>query len=108
MLELLFNHFVLPPRLPGKQDSRIEDIEHSLITRVLLASRTMRDLVNIDFRDRWDSVRRSLQTCKVVNLGGKLDKKSLVAEFRSLQSEDILILHVAQQNAGLLIRRQHG
>jgi hypothetical protein len=107
MLELLFNHVVLPPRLPGKQDSRIEDIEHGLITRVLHASRTMRDLVNVEFRGRWDSIRRSLQTCKVVNLGGQLNKMSLVAEFRSLQSEDILILHVAQQNAGLLIRRHH-
>lgn len=107
MLELLFNHVVLPPRLPGKQDSRIEDIEHGLITRVLHASRTMGDLVNVEFRGRWDSIRRSLQTCKVVNLGGQLDKMSLVAEFRSLQSEDILILHVAQQNAGLLIRRHH-
>jgi hypothetical protein len=107
MLDLLFNHIVLPPRLPGKEDGRIEDIEHGLITRVLLASRTVRDLVDISFRDRWDSIRRSLQACKAVNLGGKLDKKSLLTELRCLQSEDILILHIAQQNAGLLIRRHH-
>jgi hypothetical protein len=108
MLELLFNHVVLPPRLPGKQDARIEDIEHGLITRVLLASRTVRDLVHVDYRDRWDSIRRSLQACKAVNVGGKLDKNSLLTELRGLHSEDILILHIAQQNAGLLIRCQSG
>jgi hypothetical protein len=106
MLELLFNHIVLPPRLPGKQDSQTEDIEHGLITRVLLASRTVRNLVHIDYRDGWGSVHRSLQACKAANIGSRLDKKSLLTELRGLQSEDILILHIVQQNAGLLIRRQ--
>lgn len=105
MLDLLFNHVVLPPRLPGKQDGPHKDIEHGLITRLLLASRTVRDLVDRDFRERWESIRRSLETCKAANLGGKLDKKSLLNELHGLQSEDILILHIAQQNAGLLIRR---
>jgi hypothetical protein len=108
MSEALFNHLVLPPRLPGKQDNRIEDIEHELITRALLASRTIRDLVDIDFRDRWDSVRRSLETCRAVNLGGKLDRTLLLKELRSIQSGEVLILHIAQQNAGLLIRHHQG
>lgn len=104
MLDSLFYHVVLPPRLPGRQDGQLVDVEHALLTRLLLASRAVRDLVDTNFRARWDSVRRSLGISKTVNLGGKLDKGSLLNELRGLQSDEFLILHIAQQNAGLLIR----
>lgn len=106
-LESLFNHVALPPRLPGEHDHKIEEIECALTVRLLSASRELRDLMYNDFGDQWDSIRRSLQTCKAVNAGGKLNKASLVTEFRSLERKDLLILHVAEQNAGLLIRRHH-
>ena len=107
MLELLFNHLVLPPRLPGEQDRQIDDVELGLMERTLLASRKVRDIVAIDFRDGWESIQRSLQACKVVNIRGKLDRTSLLNELSGLQREVVLILHIAQQNAGLLIRRHH-
>lgn len=106
-LELLFNHVTLPPQLPGKCDHKIEEIEAALILRLLNASRELRDLVHNDFAVQWDSIRQSLQICKAVNAGGKINKASLVTEFQKLEHNDILILHIAEQNAGLLIRRQH-
>lgn len=104
-LELIFNHVALPPRLPGRHDHRIEEIECALTVRLLNASRELRDLMYSDFGDQWDSIRRSLQICKTVNAGGRLNKVSLVTEFQRLERKDLLILHVTEQNAGLLIRR---
>ena len=108
ILESLFNHVALPPQLPGKEENRIEQIEHALTVRLLDASRTFRDLTNDEFSNQWDCIRRSLQICKVVNAGGKINKSSLVTEFRSLERKDLLILHIAEQNAGLTIRRHSG
>jgi hypothetical protein len=50
-------------------------------------------------------VRRSLETCKVLNYGGRLDKTSLLREFQALQANELLILNVSEQNAALLIQR---
>ena len=96
ILESLFNHLALPPRLPGKEDNNIDLIEHALLDRLLDVSRTLRDLPNNKFRDQWDCVHFSLQTCKVVNAGGKLNKTPLLTEFRRLEREGILILHIAE------------
>ena len=107
VLESLFNHVALPPRLPAKQETNIEQIEHALTARLLDASRVLIDLTNIEFGEHWDHIRRLLQSCKVVNAGGRINKTSLLAALRSLGRNDLLILHIAEQNAGLLIRRHY-
>ncbi|KAJ9648167.1 hypothetical protein H2199_001945 [Coniosporium tulheliwenetii] len=108
LLESLFNHVALPPRLPGKQDTRIEQIEQALTVRISDASRALGDFTNEKFRDQWNCIRRSLQACKTVNAGGKVSKTSLLAELRGLERRDLLIVHVTEQNAGLLVRRDTG
>jgi hypothetical protein len=107
MLELLYNHVALPSQLPGTEDARIDEISNGLIIRLLDASRHLKDLTTSDLYFPWDSIRRSLQTCKTLNLGGKLNSESLVSAFRALQHNEIIILHISEQNAGLLIRRDH-
>ena len=113
LLETLVNHVALPPRLPGKLEQKIDQFEHALIDGVLDASRTLRDLTAKDVKTNdlsqsWETVRHILQTCKNINAGGKLNKASLGAEFRNLDEKNVLILHVTQQNAGLIIRKYHG
>jgi hypothetical protein len=107
MLELVYNHIALPSQLPGKEDVRIDEISNDLIIRLLDASRHLKDVTNSNLCDSWDSIRRSLQTCRILNLGSTLNSKSLVSEFRALEGNEIIILHVSEQNAGLLIRRDH-
>lgn len=107
LLESLANHVALPPRLPGKRESQLDQIENALTDRLLDASRTIRDLTHGEISQQWDGIRRILQTCRTINAGGKLDKKQLLTEFRGLGSKHVLIVHVAEQNAGLLIRRQN-
>ena len=109
ILESIFSHVALPPRLPAKQEGRTDQIriECALIDRLLDASRTLGVLTSNKFGNQWECIRRLLLTCKVVNAGAKLNKTSLLNEFRILEHKDLLILHVAEQNAGLLIRRHH-
>jgi hypothetical protein len=105
LLESVFNHLVLPPRLPGAQDRSVHHIEQTLTTQVLEASCTIRDLTTSEISNVWDQIRRILITCRAVNNGSKLSKASLLTEFRSLEYKNLLILHVTEQNAALLIRK---
>lgn len=102
ILESILNHVALPPHLPGRQEAALYKIEHALTERLLEASRTLKDLTNNRFGS--DCVRRVIQTCKVLNAGGKLNKTSLLTAFRELEASD-LVIHIREQNAGLIVRR---
>jgi hypothetical protein len=104
LLESVFNHLVLPPKLPGQQDIDIEGIEESILNRLIRACDTLDRLTGEKFEETWASVRHSLRTCLKLNLG-RLEKASMLQEFCNLQPEDLLILHVVKQNVALLIRR---
>ena len=103
--ESLTHHVVLPPRLPGRQESRLDSIDQGLNEGLLESARLMRDLMEDLFRDQWDDVRRILLSCKLLHRGGKLTKATLLSAFRGLKGDDALILHIAEQNAGLIIRK---
>src|SRR5277367_1138542 len=101
LLELVFNHLVLPPKLPGQRDPDIKGIEQSILTRLIRACGTLGKLTGQEFVETWASVRHSLRVCLNINLG-RLEKASLLQEFCNLQRKDLLILHVVEQNAALL------
>ena len=86
----------------------MEQIENGLTACVLDATRNLKDLTNGELSRGWDGIRNVLHKCKAVNAGGKINKTFLLTEFRRLQHKGLLILHVAEQNAGLLIRRGYG
>jgi len=105
VIESLIHHVALPPRLPGRREGRIDRIELALINRLLDATRTLCSVSDGALYRSWDSTRRALQVCKELNAGGKISKSSLVTEFRTLGDSELLILHVVEQNAGLLVCR---
>jgi hypothetical protein len=107
LLESLVNHVALPPRLPGKADSNVDQIQNALTNYLLDASRILRDQTNGEFSRQWERIRNILHICRSLNAGSKLNKSSLLAQFGRLKREDFLILHVAEQNAGLLIGRKY-
>jgi hypothetical protein len=104
LLESAFNHLVLPPKLPGQRDIDIESIERSILTRLIHACDTLGKLTGQQFAETWASVLRSLHVCLNVN-SGRLEKTLMMQEFCDLQRNDLLILHVMEQNGALLIRR---
>ena len=91
--------------VPSRQESRLDKIDQALNERLQDTAQSMRDLTDDLFHDDWDRVRRILLSCKLLNAGGKLTKSSLLPAFRDLHRGDALILHVAEQNASLIIRR---
>jgi hypothetical protein len=104
LLESVYNHLVLPPKLPGQLDTDKDGIESSILTRLVNACDTLAKLSGQEFTQIWASLLNSLRICLNVNQG-RLEKKSMLHEFCSLQPNDLLALHVVEQNAALLIRR---
>ncbi|EEP77435.1 predicted protein [Uncinocarpus reesii 1704] len=106
LLEGLVNHLTLPPRLPGKREENLIQIEQELLLRLQDAARALHQQSNDGLSDIWDRVRYILEICKTTNARGKLDKARLSTEFQTLRLDIPLILHIAEQNAGLLVWRQ--
>ena len=104
LLESVFNHVVLPPSLPGQLDTDIEGIEHNVLTRLIHACDTLRKFASQEDVETWTPLRDSLRVCLDLNRG-RLEKESMLENFRRLQPKRVLILFVVEQNAALLVRR---
>lgn len=103
ILELAFNHIVLPPKLPGEQDGRIEDVEEDLLSRLLRATKTMKSCAVDDDLPIWQDIETALQTSGLVNEDRYVNRVALMSIFRDLEFQRAVILRITEQNAGLLI-----
>ena len=101
LLESIVNHVTLPPRLPGQQDGHLNEVEPRMVAFILDSAGKLNSGNDLD------NLRRSLQTSKLANAGGRLYRPSLLTALRELHVGEFLVLHVSAQNAGLIIRRDH-
>lgn len=101
MMEALANHITLPPQLPGRKDPKLNQVDANLVVFVLDS------LLKFGPTGQYDVLRRALRSSKVVNAGGRLEKDTLLAAFLQLQDGEFLILHIEEQNCGLVVRRDH-
>lgn len=101
-LEAVFNHLVLPPKLPGREDANLEDLSQDFVQRLLASCAKLESFVLSDLGQIISSLRHSLRVCGELNRG-RLDRKSLISAFQTIK-EQPLILHVVEQNTALLIR----
>ncbi|TAQ90746.1 hypothetical protein B7494_g925 [Chlorociboria aeruginascens] len=96
LLESVFNHLVLPPKLPGHRDKNVEGIRQSILTRLICACDTVGQHTGRRLRETWASVHYSLRIC--LNNPSRLEKASLNAGLlvrrRMLNNEDIVIFEV--------------
>ncbi|KAI2471129.1 hypothetical protein F4781DRAFT_143131 [Annulohypoxylon bovei var. microspora] len=107
-LKSLFNHIALPTKLPQESDSCIDETERGLVDRLIASATLMRDAQDGICWQVWDSLKRSLLLCKALNLGGKLERSQLNIHLKQLRDSDVIILHVAAQNAGIIIHKPTG
>lgn len=107
LFKAVYNHLVLPPRLPERQDAKLTQIGHEMLDRLASATRFLAFLPDNPFSREHKILFQCLRSCRIVNEGGKLDTTSLLAAFRNLECNHVLILHITEQNTGLLIRREH-
>ncbi|KAF5027163.1 hypothetical protein F66182_736 [Fusarium sp. NRRL 66182] len=103
--DALYNHLVLPPQLPHRQDSNLGKIENALTDRLLDSVKHLRDLPSNDFSSVWGSVRHGLQATKTIHSGGHVDRTTLARELNDLGESDFLVVYVRSQNCALYIRR---
>ncbi|KAI0122664.1 hypothetical protein F4814DRAFT_217495 [Daldinia grandis] len=104
LLQAVFNHLVLPPRLPGSQDPDIGAVSTSVLTRITLACDILISRVGPPWSGPYQSLRASFVRYFGVD-AERLEKSVLLCHFRELQPGHMLIFHLAEQNAALLIRR---
>ena len=107
LLELVYNHIALPRKLPDRgDDGRVAfAVEQNLINRCIDACRVVVERADTQYSHQWERTRRVLQSCKEINIGGRIDKSALLREFQSFDKDFCLIIHIVEQNAGLLVRQ---
>ncbi|KAB8269441.1 hypothetical protein BDV30DRAFT_251350 [Aspergillus minisclerotigenes] len=107
-LELLFNHIVLPPRLPSQHDSSAHNIDKEISQHALNATNTLLGASEGDYWDVWDRVKMSLELCHAVHTNGHVDRLALMETFSKMESDMAIILHIEKQNSGLYIQQVRG
>ena len=104
-LRAVFYHLVLPTQIPGEQDSDLELVSCDVLGRMIRACKSAGSMVDLAWSNSFRSVQASLETCLALNTG-QLDSAALLKYLRDLLPNQMLILHVVEQNAALLIRRE--
>ncbi|KAE8384199.1 hypothetical protein BDV23DRAFT_189450 [Aspergillus alliaceus] len=107
-LELMFNHIVLPPRLPGQQDSSVHNIDRHITQHALNATKTLLGASKSDCRDVWDGVKISLELCHAVHANGHIDRFAVMEAFGKMDKDMGIILYIDKQNSALHIRQVKG
>lgn len=99
----VFNHLVLPPKLPGKQDTDIESTGDAIIVRLIQSTSTLSRLAGQEQTSPWHAVRQYLHRFQSLHVHGRLEKRSLISTFCNFGQEQPLLLHIAEQNAVLIL-----
>ncbi|RDA90702.1 hypothetical protein CP533_4956 [Ophiocordyceps camponoti-saundersi (nom. inval.)] len=100
LLESVFYHLVLPPKVPGVFDCNAEAIAADLLSRLLRACQTLKN----DPDDEWSLVTRCLRMGKGI-VDASFDAQHLLDDWSDLGPGDLYIIRLQAQNAALLIRR---
>ncbi|KAI1100418.1 hypothetical protein F4804DRAFT_46400 [Jackrogersella minutella] len=104
-LKSLFHHVALPAMLPQGSESNTDEIGRAFLDRLIVASQIMGNIQDGVCQQVWQSLSRSLAVSNILNVDGKLERNQLAMHLKELRNSDVLILHVATQNAGVLIHK---
>ncbi|KAE8311556.1 hypothetical protein BDV41DRAFT_578450 [Aspergillus transmontanensis] len=106
ILPLTFSHIVLPPKLPGKRETEAQvlEVQNDLLSRVIDAVGQLKEISDAKAVVAWESIEKTLRTLGEVSTEGWVNEASLLGALEELQPGNAIILHVALQNACILIR----
>lgn len=104
-LEGEYNHLVLPSHIPGRADTDPSAMGAAILCRLLRACQALEKSSEQEHRSIWDLLGRTLDIS--LNIHGKNDKELLLKQFQALEldAQLFIIIHVVEQNAALIIRR---
>lgn len=101
-METLFNHLVLPPKLPGQQDTDHDEPSQDFFRRLGQSVEKIVSVAPLSCHDALEVLRRSLTLSNMVNRG-RLDRGTLKKSFAYIENIP-LVLRIVEQNAALIIR----
>lgn len=105
-LDYIFNHVFLPTRVPQADDRGNGSGDRALAEQLIQSAVLFRDGNDPQYYQQWSTVCRALRTFATLHrYNNALSKESLMLVFRGLTDGDILTLHLAIQNCGLIIRK---
>lgn len=107
-LGILLNHVVFPEQLPSRHEGDTRTLERDLADGLIKAAEALVTIVSDAHTAIWEDVRKTLLAARNLNNDTDvegLEKTSILESFRQLGPNESLILHVREQNAGLLIKR---
>ena len=108
-LDFLFNHVFLPPQLPYRNDNQDATGDRALMERITEVCDVFRDLIRPEYYTHWSTVLRTLRTFTALHRNNRsLFKNALKSAFEDARDGVIIVLHVAIQNSGLIIRKAAG
>jgi len=108
ILDFLYHHIVLPPQLPQSADKEGGVCERALLDHVIQACRAFRSLSDLKLQPQWDHVVQCLSNSASFLTPKSLDHALLQRAFTDLAlGGGVLLLHVANQNAGIILRKAH-
>ena len=110
ILDALVAHVTLPPRLPFKDDNVGGAVDTALARRLVKHAQFFRDNGDMEYYNQWCIVCRALFNFAQLHSAGTHLSKDLVKDALldiSKSERDFLIIHVATQNAGLIIRKEN-
>jgi len=99
----VFNHVVLPPKLPGCRDPNGQAVEDNLQTRLLDACDVLRALPGQMTQRCWKLVRQQLLICLDLHRC-RFDRASIRRAFSNLSVDCPVLLYVEEQNCAILVR----
>ncbi|EPE04337.1 hypothetical protein F503_01341 [Ophiostoma piceae UAMH 11346] len=107
-LEQAFNHIVLPPEIPGKEDANPDDIGYDLVRRLRRACDALKSITGSSFQQGWQLLDAALEGSQHI-IGGPLTKSNLYPIFAQVAKENgFACLHMKEQNAALIMYRLDG
>jgi hypothetical protein len=106
LLEALFHHLVLPPKLPQSSDDDNIALNWSLVKRLKNGLAIFHDVSD---KGAWQTLEASLQATGNLDQG-PLYRDDLLKAFQLVKDSDDSLwlgLHVVPQNAALIVHRDH-
>ncbi|KAI9666766.1 MAG: hypothetical protein M1831_001542 [Alyxoria varia] len=104
-LATLFDHIVLPTRLPQEEDLP-DSLSTDLLGYMRECAQEHRKLVAPEYYEKWTSITRALETCSRVHDEDRVSAFNLEKALKDLTIEDqLIIVFIRDQNAAITIRR---
>lgn len=105
LIDALLYHLTLPARLPGSEEYK--NIDAEIVRCFVNTAFKFKQELPAEYKTQYDQVARFLKASQAATtVNGGLSKEILLKEFVNFHAAGLgafLILHIGEQNAGLLI-----